>query len=138
MKKKILVIFLVIIGLGVIGSFLGDDDEVSKTNSGEVIAVSQHDEKNDAEEQVNALPSKPSSENSVTEQKTAPEMAEKEVPQQPAPAIDHPKTYGTTVYHTPTGKCYHRDQDCGGKNSSPIDLDRAISIGLTPCKKCAQ
>jgi len=43
-----------------------------------------------------------------------------------------------TVYKTPTGKRYHLDPDCGGKNSTATTLDKAKSIGLTPCKKCAQ
>ncbi len=36
-------------------------------------------------------------------------------------------------YRTPTGKKYHLDPDCGGKNSY-----RTTNIsGLSPCKKCA-
>ena len=43
------------------------------------------------------------------------------------------------VYKTPTGKRYHLDADCGGKNSTLTTLEDAINIyGLTPCKKCAQ
>ncbi len=53
-------------------------------------------------------------------------------------SVNHEKTTGSIVYCTPTGKRYHRDPDCGGKNSTEIDLDKAISRGLTPCKKCAQ
>ncbi len=53
-------------------------------------------------------------------------------------SVNHPKTTGDTVYCTPTGKRYHRDIDCGGKNSSPININDAIKRGLTPCKKCAQ
>ena len=33
---------------------------------------------------------------------------------------------------TPSGKRYHLDPDCGGKNSSATDLDRAINMGKTP------
>lgn len=36
-----------------------------------------------------------------------------------------------------TGKRYHLDPDCGGKNSRATTLDSAISSGLTPCQKCA-
>ncbi len=46
-------------------------------------------------------------------------------------------TQGKEVYRTPTGKRYHFDPDCGGKNSYQITLDAAKSAGLTPCKKCA-
>jgi len=44
----------------------------------------------------------------------------------------------STVYRTPTGKRYHLDPDCGGKNSKATTLNTAISAGLTPCQKCAQ
>lgn len=47
-------------------------------------------------------------------------------------------THGKTVYRTPSGKRYHFDPDCGGKNSYQTTLDAAKSSGLTPCKKCAQ
>lgn len=43
-----------------------------------------------------------------------------------------------TVYRTPTGKRYHYDPDCGGKNSYSTTLDSAKSAGLTPCQKCAK
>lgn len=46
-------------------------------------------------------------------------------------------THGKKVYRTPTGKRYHFDPDCGGKNSYQTTLESAKSSGLTPCKKCA-
>lgn len=42
-----------------------------------------------------------------------------------------------SVYRTPTGKRYHYDPDCGGKNSYEITMQQATRAGLTPCKKCA-
>lgn len=47
-------------------------------------------------------------------------------------------THGKTVYRTPSGKRYHFDPDCGGKNSYQTTLDAAKSSGLTSCQKCAQ
>ena len=47
-------------------------------------------------------------------------------------------THGKAVYRTPSGKKYHFDPDCGGPNSYQTTLDAATSVGLTPCKKCAQ
>ena len=44
---------------------------------------------------------------------------------------------GTVVFTTPTGKRYHLDPQCGGKNSKKTDLKSAQGIGLTPCKTCA-
>lgn len=43
---------------------------------------------------------------------------------------------GPTVYTTPTGKKYHLDPECGGKNSRPTTKDNVA--GLSPCQKCAQ
>ncbi len=51
---------------------------------------------------------------------------------------NHEKDTSGTVYVTPTGKRYHLDPDCGGKNSRPATLNDATGRGLTPCKKCAQ
>ena len=38
------------------------------------------------------------------------------------------------VYITPTGKRYHYDPQCGGKNSYKVGIN-AVN-GRTPCKKC--
>lgn len=40
------------------------------------------------------------------------------------------------VYITPTGKKYHIDPDCGGKNSYPAYFDDALRTRLQPCSKC--
>lgn len=42
------------------------------------------------------------------------------------------------VYRTPTGKRYHLDAECGGKNSFETTLQDATSSGLTPCSKCTK
>jgi len=44
----------------------------------------------------------------------------------------------SVVYRTPSGKRYHLDPDCGGKNSFQTTMDKALSAGLTPCAKCAK
>ena len=41
------------------------------------------------------------------------------------------------VYRTKSGKRYHFDAECGGKNSFETTLDEAKAAGLTPCQKCA-
>lgn len=53
-------------------------------------------------------------------------------------SAEQSSTQSQTVYRTPTGKRYHLDPDCGGKNSTATTLQKAIDSGLTPCKKCAQ
>lgn len=45
---------------------------------------------------------------------------------------------GSKVYRTPSGKRYHFDRECGGKNSYESTLQEASAAGLTPCNKCAQ
>lgn len=50
--------------------------------------------------------------------------------------INHPNSGGSAIYRTPSGKRYHFDPDCGGKNSYQTTLQKAKSAGLTPCKKC--
>lgn len=45
---------------------------------------------------------------------------------------------GNRVYRTPSGKKYHFDPDCGGKNSYEVTMTEALGAGLTPCAKCAQ
>lgn len=42
------------------------------------------------------------------------------------------------VYRTPSGKKYHFDAECGGKNSFEVSIDEAKNAGLTPCSKCAK
>lgn len=41
-----------------------------------------------------------------------------------------------TVYITPSGKRWHLDPSCGGKNSYSVDISEVGS--RTPCKKCAE
>ena len=41
------------------------------------------------------------------------------------------------MYRTPTGRKYHFNPSCAGENRIETDYDEALSLGLTPCKKCA-
>ena len=50
---------------------------------------------------------------------------------------DNDDTDGKTVYRTPSGKRYHLDPHCGGKNSYKVTIEKAKDAGLTPCKTCA-
>ncbi len=50
---------------------------------------------------------------------------------EPTPSVSE------TVYRTPSGKRYHLDPSCGGKNSYEVSYEDAVGAGLTPCKKCA-
>ena len=58
-----------------------------------------------------------------------------------APTISENETadaYEWTVYITKSGKRYHQDPNCGGKNAWATTLEDAKKRGLTPCQKCAQ
>lgn len=59
----------------------------------------------------------------------------------PAPSTEpesqEPAKQSRTVYITPTGKRYHYDNSCNGGTYIESTLDEALSLGLTPCKKCA-
>ena len=75
-------------------------------------------------------------------QKEAEEKAKAEAEaakvQAQAAASTTSKSYGQSVYVTPTGKRYHYSPTCGGKNSTASTLSAAQARGLTPCKKCAR
>ena len=43
-----------------------------------------------------------------------------------------------SVYRTPTGRRYHYDAQCGGKNSYTVSMEDALGAGLTPCQKCVE
>ena len=52
-------------------------------------------------------------------------------------AVDaEPEERGQTLYAAPSGKRYHYDPRCPGKNSTEITWDEVTARGLTPCKKC--
>ena len=54
------------------------------------------------------------------------------------PITDNTLVNNQKIYRTPTGKRYHFDVDCGGKNSYEVTQEQAIDAGLTPCKKCTK
>ncbi len=62
---------------------------------------------------------------------------ENEIPTLEPDASDN-ETAGNGVYRTPSGKKYHLDVECGGKNSYSVTMEEALGAGLTPCSKCAQ
>ena len=54
------------------------------------------------------------------------------------PELDTSNNYNKDfgVYRTPSGKKYHFDAECGGKNSYRITMQEALGSDLTPCSKC--
>lgn len=75
----------------------------------------------------------------ASEPAAAPEAASEPQPEPAAtPEPDpEPSTNGRTVYITETGSKYHYDGNCGNGTYYPTTLDKAQSMGLTPCAKCA-
>ena len=59
------------------------------------------------------------------------------IPTGQKPSVEILKPISNGVYRTPTGKRYHFDAECGGKNSYETTLDEAKLSGLKPCSKCA-
>jgi hypothetical protein len=53
---------------------------------------------------------------------------------EPDVSNNYNKTFG--VYRTPSGKKYHLDSECGGKNSYSVTMQEALDAGLTLCSKC--
>ena len=54
------------------------------------------------------------------------------------PNIPNNEDASQGVYRTPSGKKYHLDAECGGKNSYSVTMKDALGAGLTPCSKCAK
>lgn len=52
------------------------------------------------------------------------------------PDVSSDENISQGVYRTPSGKRYHFDAECGGKNSYQITMPEALDAGLTPCSKC--
>ena len=77
--------------------------------------------------------------NEVKRQKTAeekrPEATQPKVSSRPVPSKE-PQVNSNVreVYITPTGKRYHYDPQCGGKNSYKVGINNVK--GRTPCQKC--
>lgn len=92
-----------------------------------------------AEEQAEQEPEQPQDPEPELPDKTTPPA--EETPTQPAaseePTEQEPEQQSRTVYITPTGKRYHYDGSCNGGTYIESTLDEALSLGLTPCKKCA-
>ena len=124
-------------------SLLSSEDESIPSSSVETPVVSQNSSKEETRS-IYTAPSTPSSQiqsskaplSSVTSSASS-IISTPQSTTQSTVTQTHPAT-GKTVYVTPTGKRYHIDPDCGGKNSTPSTLDAAMGRGLTPCQKCAQ
>ena len=78
----------------------------------------------------------------VSEEQTTTEISTESLQQTTTESAETTTTTTTvipnskTVYITPSGKRYHLNPTCGGKNSYAVSIDNVD--GRTPCQKCAQ
>lgn len=77
---------------------------------------------------------KPSPAATVPDEEQSPEQEAGETQQEPSDTSAQTEH----VYASPSGKRYHYDAVCPGKNGQEITWDEVERRGLTPCKKCAQ
>ena len=61
---------------------------------------------------------------------------EQQADEAPPEEITEGEGIHSPIYAAPSGKRYHYDARCPGKNSQEITWDEAEQRGLTPCKKC--
>lgn len=142
MKKSLVVILCGLLFLSIIGCDIEFEDTSSqnssndsKISSGIIYSSDKQSTDVSSSETVESSSSKESSLSKVASSskvQTTIESSSKEE------SSKQTEVKEKSVYVTPTGKRYHLDPDCGGKNSSPSTLSAAERRGLTPCKKCAQ
>ena len=71
----------------------------------------------------------------ASKEQAAQQSGTQEVPIEETPVIEGEDIH-SPIYAAPSGKRYHYNAQCPGKNSQEITCDEAEQRGLTPCKKC--
>ena len=110
-------------------------ENIADTNSQVSTKTEVTESKNKIENKTQTTTTIPSSSSSSSTSSSASVSSGK---QSSSSSVSSSTTNSQTVYVTPTGKRYHLKATCGGKNSRATTLSNAKSMGLTPCKKCAQ
>ena len=110
-------------------------ENIADTNSQVSTKTEVTESKNNIENKTQTTTTIPSSSSSSSTSSSASVSSGK---QSSSSSVSSSTTNSQTVYVTPTGKRYHLKATCGGKNSRATTLSNAKSMGLTPCKKCAQ
>ena len=105
-----------VITINVIGKTVGQTDVYIKSNDEKIFS-----------NKVNIIVNE-----EVEQEQSSQEQPSEEQPSQEQSSEDTSRT----VYVTPSGKKYHYDPQCGGKNSSDTTLNKAKNRGKEPCKKC--
>ena len=160
MKKGKLALIVIsgLIGISVIANMFGDSSNKTNNNANskkqenESAKVEQKleekkklEEKNKINTAIGAataaagITNRNNNRKEVKRQKTAeekrPEATQPKVSSRPVPSKE-PQVNSNVreVYITPTGKRYHYDPQCGGKNSYKVGINNVK--GRTPCQKC--
>ncbi len=100
----------------------------SETNSSSTVSSRYESSENES------LSSKQSTSSKLNESQ---EITSSEVQSSEVSIIQEIEPTSQTVYITPTGKRWHLEQSCAGKNATATTLEKAEEKSLTPCKKCA-
>lgn len=160
MKKGKLALIVIsgLIGISVIGNMLGgssnktNNNTNSKKQENESAKVEQKIEEKKKLEEKNkintaigaataaaAITNRNNNREEVRQERPAeekrPKVGQAKVAERAVPSTQ-PKvnSNGREVYITPSGKKYHYDPQCGGKNSYKVGINSVG--GRTPCQKC--
>ncbi len=138
--KRILSIVSVIMLLGVFG---GCDDgyEVDSSLFQNTFVTSSKESatssKLNSSSTVSSSKDKSSKQSTSSKLNESQEITSSEVQSSEASIIQETEPASQIVYITPTGKRWHLEQNCAGKNATATTLEKAEEKSLTPCKKCA-
>lgn len=136
MKTTVIIIAALLL-IGLISCTATDSSDNASSQESSITAVSS--DKSNKESSLKASSAESSSkESSEASSSTESSSNEEAKPSSSRYVSSSSEDNSRTVYKTPTGKRYHFDPDCGGKNSTATTLNKAENIGLTPCAKCAQ
>ena len=135
MKKGKLALIIIsgLIGISVIANMFGDSSNKTNNNAN---SKKQENESAKVEQKIEKTEEelKKEEEQKKREEKR-PESGQAKVAARVVPSVQ-PKVNSNVreVYITPTGKRYHYDPQCGGKNSYKGGINSVG--GRTPCQKC--
>ena len=71
----------------------------------------------------------------ASKEQAAQQRGTQEIPLEEPPVTEGEDIH-SPIYAAPSGKRYHYNAQCPGKNSREITWDEVEQRGLTPCKKC--
>ena len=137
--KKLWIILLLLVVVILVCACVGDGTEANTDPNVSDFSQSQ----NESNHSDNSTPSEndttsvsSSSSQTISSSESTPSVNQPST-SKPSQNTSSEQVKEDVVYRTPSGKRYHIDPDCGGKNSYSVTISKAKNAGLTPCKKCA-